>query len=61
MCLPLVYMLTFVKDTYPVFFLSKANRHGSKDRARDDPAFGSGKDSSPGLPRFQIISEHAGM
>lgn len=61
MCLPLVYMFTFVKDTSPVFFLSKANRHSSKDRAKDDPAFGNGKDSSPGLPCFHIISERAGM
>lgn len=43
MCLPLVYIFTFVKNTYLVFFLSKANRHSSKDRARADPALEMGK------------------
>lgn len=61
MCLPLVYVFIFVKGTYPMFFFLKANRHSPKDRARDDPAFGNGKDSNPGLPCFHIISEHTGM
>lgn len=44
-----------------MFFLLKANRHSPKDRTRDDPAFGNGKDSNPDLPCFHIISERTGI
>lgn len=44
-----------------MFFPLKANRHSPKDRERDDPAFGNGKDSNPDLTCFHIISERTGI